>query len=151
MPRVSILVHNPESQTSHERRTENRQESRPRLFGWPRYSIILKWLQETYGAEVVTFTADLGQGEELEPARKKALMLGIKEENIFVEDLREEFVRDFVFPMFRANTVYEGIYLLGTSIARPADRKEADRDRTQGRGRCRLPRRHRQGQRSGPL
>jgi argininosuccinate synthase len=82
-------------------------------------SIILKWLQETYGAEVVTFTADLGQGEELEPARKKALMLGIKEENIFVEDLREEFVRDFVFPMFRANTVYEGIYLLGTSIARP--------------------------------
>ena len=82
-------------------------------------SIILKWLQETYGAEVVTFTADLGQGEELEPARKKALMLGIKEENIFVEDLREEFVRDFVFPMFRANTVYEGVYLLGTSIARP--------------------------------
>lgn len=82
-------------------------------------SIILKWLQETYGAEVVTFTADLGQGEELEPARKKALMLGIKEENIFIEDLREEFVRDFVFPMFRANTVYEGVYLLGTSIARP--------------------------------
>ncbi|MBS0234383.1 MAG: argininosuccinate synthase [Proteobacteria bacterium] len=82
-------------------------------------SIILKWLQETYGAEVVTFTADLGQGEELEPARKKALMLGIKPENIFVEDLREEFVRDFVFPMFRANTVYEGVYLLGTSIARP--------------------------------
>jgi argininosuccinate synthase len=82
-------------------------------------SIILKWLQETYGAEVVTFTADFGQGEELEPARKKALMLGIKEENIFVEDLREEFVRDFVFPMFRANTVYEGVYLLGTSIARP--------------------------------
>jgi argininosuccinate synthase len=82
-------------------------------------SIILKWLQETYDAEVVTFTADLGQGEELEPARQKALMLGIKPENIFVEDLREEFVRDFVFPMFRANTVYEGIYLLGTSIARP--------------------------------
>jgi argininosuccinate synthase len=82
-------------------------------------SIILKWLQETYDAEVVTFTADLGQGEELEPARKKALMLGIKEENIFIEDLREEFVRDYVFPMFRANTVYEGIYLLGTSIARP--------------------------------
>jgi argininosuccinate synthase len=82
-------------------------------------SIILKWLQETYGAEVVTFTADLGQGEELEPARKKALLLGIKPENIFVEDLREEFVRDFVFPMFRANTVYEGVYLLGTSIARP--------------------------------
>jgi argininosuccinate synthase len=82
-------------------------------------SIILKWLQETYDCEVVTFTADLGQGEELEPARKKALMLGIKEENIFVEDLREEFVRDYVFPMFRANAVYEGVYLLGTSIARP--------------------------------
>ncbi len=82
-------------------------------------SIILKWLQETYGCEVVTFTADLGQGEELEPARKKALMLGIKPENIFIEDLREEFVRDYVFPMFRANAVYEGIYLLGTSIARP--------------------------------
>jgi len=82
-------------------------------------SIILKWLQETYGAEVVTFTADLGQGEELEPAREKALMLGIKPENIFIEDLREEFVRDYVFPMFRANALYEGIYLLGTSIARP--------------------------------
>ncbi|MDX2307845.1 MAG: argininosuccinate synthase [Hyphomicrobium sp.] len=82
-------------------------------------SIILKWLQETYGAEVVTFTADLGQGEELEPARKKALMLGIKPENIFIDDLREEFVRDFVFPMFRANALYEGVYLLGTSIARP--------------------------------
>jgi len=82
-------------------------------------SIILKWLQITYGCEVVTFTADLGQGEELEPARKKALLLGIKPENIFVEDLREEFVRDYVFPMFRANTVYEGQYLLGTSIARP--------------------------------
>ncbi|MDD3836754.1 MAG: argininosuccinate synthase [Phenylobacterium sp.] len=82
-------------------------------------SIILKWLQEEYGAEVVTFTADLGQGEELSPAREKALMLGIKPENIFIEDLREEFVRDYVFPMFRANTVYEGQYLLGTSIARP--------------------------------
>jgi len=82
-------------------------------------SIILKWLEQTYGCEVVTFTADLGQGEELEPARKKALMLGIKPENIFIEDLREEFVRDYVFPMFRANTVYEGQYLLGTSIARP--------------------------------
>jgi len=80
-------------------------------------SIILKWLQTDIGAEVVTFTADLGQGEELEPARQKAEMLGIKE--IYVEDLREEFVRDFVFPMFRANAVYEGIYLLGTSIARP--------------------------------
>jgi len=80
-------------------------------------SIILKWLQDTYGCEVVTFTADLGQGEELEPARKKAQMLGIKE--IFIEDLREEFVRDFVMPMFRANALYEGQYLLGTSIARP--------------------------------
>ena len=80
-------------------------------------SIILKWLQETYRCEVVTFTADLGQGDELEPARKKAEMLGIKE--IYIEDLRETFVKDFVFPMFRANTVYEGIYLLGTSIARP--------------------------------
>jgi argininosuccinate synthase len=82
-------------------------------------SIILKWLQTTYRCEVVTFTADLGQGEELEPARKKALLLGIKPENIFIEDLREEFVRDYVFPMFRANTLYEGQYLLGTSIARP--------------------------------
>jgi argininosuccinate synthase len=82
-------------------------------------SIILKWLQTTYGCEVVTFTADLGQGDELEPARQKALLLGIKKENIFVEDLREEFVRDYVFPMFRANAVYEGQYLLGTSIARP--------------------------------
>jgi hypothetical protein len=82
-------------------------------------SIILKWLQQTYGCEVVTFTADLGQGEELEPARKKALMLGIKPDNIFIEDLREEFVRDYVFPMFRANALYEGQYLLGTSIARP--------------------------------
>jgi argininosuccinate synthase len=82
-------------------------------------SVILKWLQTEYGAEVVTFTADLGQGEEIEPARQKALTLGIKPENIFIEDLREEFVRDFVFPMFRANAVYEGVYLLGTSIARP--------------------------------
>ncbi len=82
-------------------------------------SIILKWLQTEYGAEVVTFTADLGQGEELEPAREKALKLGIKPENIFIDDLREEFVRDYVFPMFRANTLYEGQYLLGTSIARP--------------------------------
>ncbi|WP_319384461.1 argininosuccinate synthase [Roseibium sp.] len=80
-------------------------------------SIILKWLQTEFGCEVVTFTADLGQGEELEPARKKAEMLGIKE--IYIDDLREEFIRDFVFPMFRANAVYEGVYLLGTSIARP--------------------------------
>src|ERR1700709_2342384 len=82
-------------------------------------SIILKWLQQTYGCEVVTFTADLGQGEELEPGRQKADLLGIKPENIFIEDLREEFVRDYVFPMFRANALYEGEYLLGTSIARP--------------------------------
>jgi argininosuccinate synthase len=82
-------------------------------------SIILKWLQTTYGCEVVTFTADLGQGEELGPARDKAIMLGIKPEHIFIEDLREEFVRDYVFPMFRANAQYEGCYLLGTSIARP--------------------------------
>jgi len=80
-------------------------------------SVILRWLQDTYGCEVVTFTADLGQGEELEPARQKARMMGVKE--IYVEDLREEFVRDYVFPMFRANAVYEGVYLLGTSIARP--------------------------------
>jgi argininosuccinate synthase len=82
-------------------------------------SVILKWLQTEYGAEVVTFTADLGQGEEIEPARKKAETLGIKPGNIFIEDLREEFVGDFVFPMFRANALYEGVYLLGTSIARP--------------------------------
>jgi len=82
-------------------------------------SVILKWLQDTYHCEIVTFTADLGQGEELEPARAKALKFGIKPENIFIDDLREEFVRDFVFPMFHANTVYEGEYLLGTSIARP--------------------------------
>jgi argininosuccinate synthase len=82
-------------------------------------SVILKWLQDTYQCEVVTFTADLGQGEELEPARQKALQFGIPPESIFIDDVREEFVRDFVFPMFRANTVYEGEYLLGTSIARP--------------------------------
>ncbi|MEA3032275.1 MAG: argininosuccinate synthase [Sphingomonadales bacterium] len=82
-------------------------------------SIILKWLQTEYRAEVVTFTADLGQGEEVEPARRKAELLGIRPENIFIEDLREEFVRDYVFPMFRANALYEGQYLLGTSIARP--------------------------------
>src|SRR6195952_932235 len=82
-------------------------------------SVILKWLQDNYQCEIVTFTADLGQGEELEPARQKALKFGIKPENIYIDDVREEFVRDFVFPMFRANTVYEGEYLLGTSIARP--------------------------------
>ena len=82
-------------------------------------SVILKWLQQTYGCEVVTFTADLGQGEELGPARDKALLLGIKPEHIYIDDLREEFVRDFVFPMMRANALYEGQYLLGTSIARP--------------------------------
>ncbi len=82
-------------------------------------SIILKWLGDTYGCDVVTFTADIGQNEDLEPIKNKAVKLGIKKENIFVEDLREEFVRDYVFPMFRANAVYEGEYLLGTSIARP--------------------------------
>ncbi|MBV9692863.1 MAG: argininosuccinate synthase [Alphaproteobacteria bacterium] len=82
-------------------------------------SVILKWLQTAYSAEVVTFTADLGQGEELAPARAKAELLGIKPKNIFIEDLREEFIRDYVFPMFRANALYEGVYLLGTSIARP--------------------------------
>ena len=82
-------------------------------------SVILRWLQEEYGCEVVTFTADLGQGEELGPARRKAEMLGIKPQNIFIDDVREEFVKDFVFPMFRANALYEGEYLLGTSIARP--------------------------------
>ncbi|MBB3982868.1 argininosuccinate synthase [Sphingobium fontiphilum] len=82
-------------------------------------SVILKWLQQTYGCEVVTFTADLGQGEELEPARAKARLMGVKEEHIFIDDLREEFVKDYVFPMMRANALYEGLYLLGTSIARP--------------------------------
>src|SRR5205814_7638165 len=82
-------------------------------------SVILKWLQTTYACEVVTFTADLGQGDEVEPARAKALLLGIKPHNVFIEDVREEFVRDYVFPMFRANALYEGQYLLGTSIARP--------------------------------
>ena len=82
-------------------------------------SIILKWLQDEYNAEVITFTADLGQGEEVEPARQKALDCGIKPENIFILDIKEEFVKDYVFPMFRANAIYEGEYLLGTSIARP--------------------------------
>jgi len=82
-------------------------------------SVILKWLQQTYGCEVVTFTADLGQGEELEPARAKARLMGVRDEHIFIDDLREEFVRDYVFPMMRANALYEGLYLLGTSIARP--------------------------------
>ena len=80
-------------------------------------SVILKWLQDVYGCEVITFTADIGQGEEVAPARKKARLMGVRQ--VFIEDLREEFVRDFVFPMFRANALYEGIYLLGTSIARP--------------------------------
>ncbi len=112
-------------------------------------SVILKWLQQTYGCEVVTFTADLGQGEELEPAREKAQKLGVRE--IYIEDLREEFVRDYVFPMFRANTVYEGEYLLGTSIARPLIATPADRDRPRDRRRRHLPRCHRQGQRPGPV
>jgi argininosuccinate synthase len=82
-------------------------------------SVILKWLQDNYSCEIVTFTADIGQGEEVEVAREKAKALGVKDEHIFIDDLREEFVRDFVYPMFRANTIYEGEYLLGTSIARP--------------------------------
>ncbi len=82
-------------------------------------SVILKWLQVEYGCEVVTFTADLGQGEELEPARAKAVLMGVPDHHIYIDDLREEFVRDFVFPMMRANARYEGDYLLGTSIARP--------------------------------
>jgi argininosuccinate synthase len=82
-------------------------------------SVIMKWLQQTYGCEVVTFTADLGQGEEIEPAREKARAAGVKEEHIFIEDVREEFVKDYIFPMMRANALYEGLYLLGTSIARP--------------------------------
>ncbi len=89
-------------------------------------SVIVRWLQDTYGCEVVTFTADIGQGEEVEPARAKAEALGVKE--IYIEDLREEFVRDYVFPMFRANTIYEGEYLLGTSIARPLISKRLVRD-----------------------
>ena len=105
--------------------------------GGPDTSIILKWLQTTYGCEVVTFTADLGQGEELAPAREKALLLGIKKENIFVEDLREEFVRDYVFPMFRANALYEGQYLLGTSIARPLIAKKQIEIAAQTASKCR--------------
>ena len=114
-------------------------------------SIILKWLQTEYGCEVVTFTADLGQGEELEPARKKAILLGIKPENIHIEDVREEFVRDFVFPMFRANALYEGLYLLGTSIARPLIAKRLVRDRREDRGRCGGAWGDRQGQRPGAV
>jgi argininosuccinate synthase len=114
-------------------------------------SVILKWLQDTYQCEVVTFTADLGQGEELEPARAKAIKLGIKPENIYIDDLREEFVRDFVFPMFRANTIYEGEYLLGTSIARPLIAKRLVEIATPDRRRHHFARRHRQGQRPGAL
>ena len=109
-------------------------------------SVILKWLQQTYGCEVITFTADLGQGEELEPARAKARLMGVKEEHIFIDDLREEFVRDYVFPMMRANALYEGLYLLGTSIARPLIAKrqiEIAKDGGRGRGQ---PRRNGQGQ-----
>jgi len=103
-------------------------------------SIILKWLQDVYKAEVVTFTADLGQGEEVEPARVKALAMGIKPENIFILDIKEEFVRDYVFPMFRANAIYEGEYLLGTSIARPLIAKKTDRNRKNSKCRCSKPR-----------
>ena len=114
-------------------------------------SVILKWLQDTYQCEVVTFTADLGQGEELEPARAKALQFGIKPEQIYIDDLREEFVRDFVFPMFRANTVYEGEYLLGTSIARPLIAKRLIEIVNETGADAISPRRHRQGQRPGAL
>ena len=104
-------------------------------------SVILRWLQQEYGAEVVTFTADIGQGEELEPARSKATAMGASE--IFIEDLKEEFARDFVFPMFRANTIYEGEYLLGTSIARPLIAKRLVEDRRADRCRCGIARRNR--------
>ena len=114
-------------------------------------SIILKWLQTEYGCEVVTFTADLGQGEELEPARSKAELLGVRPENIFIEDLREEFVRDFVFPMFRANAALRGP-VPARHLDRPAaDRQAPGRDRRGDRRRRDRPRRHRQGQRPGPL
>ena len=109
-------------------------------------SIILKWLQTEYGCEVVTFTADLGQGEELEPARaKRLLLMGIRPENIHIVDVREEFVRDFVFPMFRANALYEGLYLLGTSIARPliSQTSGAESRRRSGRMRWRTGQRAR--------
>ena len=114
-------------------------------------SIILKWLQTEYGAEVITFTADLGQGEELEPARKKAELLGVKPEHIFIEDLREEFVRDYVFPMFRANAQYEGQYLLGTSIARPLIAKRLVEIAHEVGADASFPRLDRQGQRPGAL
>jgi argininosuccinate synthase len=93
-------------------------------------SVILKWLQQNYSCEVVTFTADLGQGEELEPARKKAEMMGVRPEHIFIDDLRETFVKDYVYPMMRANALYEGLYLLGTSIARPLIAKRRSRLRS---------------------
>jgi argininosuccinate synthase len=112
-------------------------------------SVILKWLQDEYGCEVVTFTADIGQGEEVEPARAKAEAAGIKE--IYIEDLREEFVRDFVYPMFRANAIYEGEYLLGTSIARPLIAKRLVEIANETGADADLPRRHRQGQRPGAL
>ena len=112
-------------------------------------SVILKWLQDTYGCEVVTFTADIGQGEELAPARSKAKLFGVKQ--IFIEDLREEFVRDFVFPMFRANALYEGEYLLGTSIARPLIAKRLVEIARKTGADADLARRHRQGQRPGAL
>ena len=112
-------------------------------------SVILRWLQDYYRCEVITFTADLGQGEELEPARAKAELMGVKQ--IFVEDLQEEFVRDYVFPMFRANALYEGCYLLGHLDRPAADRQAPDRDRRPDRRRRRGARGHRQGQRPGPL
>ena len=109
-------------------------------------SVILKWLQQTYRCEVVTFTADLGQGEELGPARHKAELMGVRPEHIFIDDLREEFVADYVFPMMRANALYEGLYLLGTSIARPLIAKRQVEIAQAGRRRRGQPWRDRQGQ-----
>ena len=114
-------------------------------------SIILKWLQTDYGARWSPSPPTSARARSWSRRARRPWPLGVKPENIFIEDLREEFVRDYVFPMFRANTVYEGQYLLGTSIARPLIAKTPDRDRPQGRRRRRQPRRHRQGQRPGPL
>ena len=114
-------------------------------------SVILKWLQQTYACEVVTFTADLGQGEELEPARAKAVLMGVRPEHIFIDDLREEFVRDYVFPMMRAKRAVRGTLSARHLDRAAADRQAPDRDRAGGRRGRGQPRRHRQGQRSGPL
>ena len=112
-------------------------------------SVILRWLKGDYGCEVIAFCADLGQGEDLQAVKRKAIQTGASK--VVIGDLREEFVKDYVFPMLRANAVYEGSYLLGTSIARPLIAKGADRRRRERKGRRGCPRRHRQGQRSGAL